>query len=372
MNEEKRLEELRDYKILDTEPEEALNDISRIASLICETPISLITMVDDKRQWFKAKTGLYQNETPREEAFCQHALSTPEEVLVVEDSWLDKRFAENPLVTGDPHIRFYAGAPLTTPNGNVLGTLCVIDKKPRPLKDNQKQALQFLAAKAMEYLNTRKMLLLQNEELQMNAARLKKLTDRTPGAIFQSRMTAGGENVFDFISEGIVEIHPDLDFEFIKNNPRAVFENTHPDDLEFVRDSIEKSHHEGTDWYAEYRVINKDKVIRWHQGKARVEKEENGETIWYGSIQDISVHREYETTLEQMASDISHVLRRPVATMLGLVNIFNDFDNEVPNEVYEVINMIKVVSEELDNYTRKLDEAYQHKIRKIDLRKIEK
>ena len=240
------------------------------------------------------------------------------------------------------------------------------------IKENQKQALQLLAAKAMEYLNTRKMLLEQNKELQMNATRLKKLTDSTPCAIFQSRRTPGGESVFDFISEGIIEIHPDLSLDDIKNNPNAVFENTHPDDIDFVRESIQKSHEQGTEWYAEYRVMNKDNKIRWHQGRASVEKQKNGDTIWYGTIQDITVHREYEADLEQMISDISHVMRRPVATMLGLVNIFKDFDHEMPKEVYEVVSLIRQVSEEFDKYIRKLDSVYQQKIKNIDLRKIEK
>ena len=115
MNEQNRLQELKSYKILDTLPEKELDELAEIASVICDTPISLVSFIDEKRQWFKARKGIEAQETPREDAFCQHTLQTPKEVLVVNDPLNDERFKNNPLVLGNPHIRFYAGAPLETP-----------------------------------------------------------------------------------------------------------------------------------------------------------------------------------------------------------------------------------------------------------------
>jgi GAF domain-containing protein len=143
-NETERLVALRSYKILDTKPEEHFDDMTKLAALICGVPISLISLIDTDRQWFKSRFGLDVEETPRAQAFCTHAIMQPK-MFVVPDATQDERFAHNPLVTGNPHIRFYAGAPLAARDGHVLGTLCVIDREPHTLSDAQKQALEILS-----------------------------------------------------------------------------------------------------------------------------------------------------------------------------------------------------------------------------------
>ena len=148
-NEDERLNTLRGYGILDTHPEDRFDELTRLAALICGTPISLISLVDEDRQWFKSKTGLEVSQTPREEAFCAHAIMSAE-VLVVPDASQDPRFATNPLVLGELHVRFYAGAPLTAPNGHHLGALCVIDRVPRQLSPEQLEALRILSGQVMD------------------------------------------------------------------------------------------------------------------------------------------------------------------------------------------------------------------------------
>ena len=149
-----RLAVLRRYAVLDTMPEQALDDLAELASYICEVPIALISLVDEERQWFKARVGLELPETPREFSFCEHALWQTE-LLIVPDATLDARFASNPLVTGEPGIRFYAGAPLVTPEGAVLGTLCVIDRVTRTLTPNQQKSLTMLARQVVARLELR-------------------------------------------------------------------------------------------------------------------------------------------------------------------------------------------------------------------------
>jgi PAS domain S-box-containing protein len=135
--------------------EAAYDDIIRLAAETCDVPIALITLVDGSRQWFKARIGLQVAETPREVAFCAHAIKSPQEIFIVEDATADPRFALNPLVTGDPGIRFYAGAPLVTSTGAALGTVCVIDRQPRTLEPNQLELLRFLAQQVIEKLEQR-------------------------------------------------------------------------------------------------------------------------------------------------------------------------------------------------------------------------
>jgi CheY-like chemotaxis protein len=150
-----RLAALDGLQILDTPPEAAFDALTRLAASSFDVPIALISLVDDHRQWFKSRVGLQATETAREHAFCGHAIANPGEVMLVPDATQDARFAGNPLVTGDPSIRFYAGAPLVTSTGHALGTLCVIDSKPRTLTPAQVTQLRALADQVVGHLEER-------------------------------------------------------------------------------------------------------------------------------------------------------------------------------------------------------------------------
>ncbi len=154
-NEAKRLKVLWQYDVLDTVPEEIFDDLTELAARICEAPIALISLVDEDRQWFKAKVGVKVSETSRDVSFCAHAIMG-DGLFIVPDATKDDRFRQNPLVTAEPNVRFYAGAPLVTPDGHALGTLCVLDKVPRELRPEQKEALRLLAHHIMTQLELRR------------------------------------------------------------------------------------------------------------------------------------------------------------------------------------------------------------------------
>lgn len=161
--ESKRIESLKSYLVLDTESEEEIDNLTQLASEICETPITLVSLIDENRQWFKSKVGLEANETSRDVAFCAHAINETDELFIIEDARKDKRFFDNPLVTGSPYVIFYAGVVLKSDEDLPLGTLCVIDNSPRKLSDKQIRSLKTISKQIMNLLNYKKSMRKQEE-----------------------------------------------------------------------------------------------------------------------------------------------------------------------------------------------------------------
>jgi len=159
-----RVAALDRYAILDTEPEQSFDDLVILASYVCKTPIAMLSLVDDRRQWFKSKVGVVIRETAREISFCGHAIQQ-EDLFIVPDTLKDPRFKENPMVVGEPHIRFYTGAPIINEEGFALGTLCVIDRQPRELDSDQKEALWALSRLALGQMELRQNLQLLKQAL---------------------------------------------------------------------------------------------------------------------------------------------------------------------------------------------------------------
>lgn len=155
-SEEKRLTALRSYSILDTFPEKEYDDITRLASQICQTPVSQITLVDSKRQWYKSNFGVDIKEVPREVGFCSHTINNPDGVLVVPDMRIDQRFVDNPFVKNIPHAVFYTGVSLVSPEGYPIGSICVIDLEPRELSTSQVEALKSLSNQIINLFELRK------------------------------------------------------------------------------------------------------------------------------------------------------------------------------------------------------------------------
>lgn len=272
--ETRRLEALRGYDILDTAPELAFDDLANLAAVICETPIALISFVDENRQWFKSHIGLKEQETPRDISFCAHAINEPTELLEVRDSRENELFYDNPLVTGDTQMIFYAGFPLVDPEGNALGTLCVIDHSPKELKEKQKEALRSLARQVVSQLEFRKSIQDRNkqnlhlvEQMKAKAETEQKLNELNL-LHEQTEKTANiGSWYLDLLTDKLhwsdeaYHIH-----ELIPGHPLTLQESVkfyHKESLPTINQAIKRGIEHGEAWDLELRLVTGNKKEKW-------------------------------------------------------------------------------------------------------------
>lgn len=317
-NEAERLTVLRSYRVLDTVGAQAFDDLTRLAAELCGTPIALISLVDGERQWFKSRVGLQVTQTPREHAFCAHAILRPEEVMLVPDATSDPRFAGNPLVTGAPGIRFYAGAPLVTPGGHALGTLCVIDNTPRALPAAKVETLAALARLVVAQL-----------ELHRLAQRLEEDHERLALALAGSRLAmfdwdvASGriqlsEQWADMVGGPPAETHTRVD---------ALRALVHPEDVPALDQAVRALLDGGVEYYdVQHRVRDGRGGWTWIRSRAKVmARDEHGRAQRIlGTNVDISERKRLEQLKADFISVASHELRTPLTSLAVSLNLLRE------------------------------------------------
>jgi PAS domain S-box-containing protein len=290
--ERNRLKSLHRYGILDTAAEPGFDEIAQVAALHLGAPISAVSFVDEDRQWFKASVGLGVSETPRSASFCAHAM-VGDDVFVVPDATADDRFKANPLVTGDPAIRFYAGAPIRSPEGAPLGAVCVIDTRARPegVTPAQSALLRMLAGQVETQLRLRQLLREQSMLTSRQAAR-NAAGDGREGALLDA---------FDMADVGWWDwdIAGDLVFanaemamaygvpveEAARGMPITRFlGGVHPEDLGFLRESIDDSLATGGRFREEYRVVGANGTLTWIAARGRCQHDEAGRPIRFAGV----------------------------------------------------------------------------------------
>ncbi|MEX0833826.1 MAG: ATP-binding protein [Actinomycetota bacterium] len=352
--EAQRIEALRRYGILDTPPDEAFDDLTRLASHICKTPISLINLVDEQRIWSKSNVGMLATQVPRDLSFDEHAIANPDELLVVEDTSKDSEFSDNPLVNSDPKIKFYAAAPLVTPEGHVIGTLCVMDRKTRTLSADQAAALWALSRQAMARLELRRNVTelqqsieeqqMTTEALQEAEAKFRSLVETVPAVVYMDSLDAVSSNIY--ISPQVTELLGYTPEEW-REDPDMWPKVLHPDDSDKAMADVE-SLQPREKWALEYRMIAKDGRVVWVHDEAVIVVDEVGRPLcWQGVWLDITERKQAEQDLRRAVEElrrldevkntllhaVSHDLRSPITSMLGsAVTLEREEANLSPNE----------------------------------------
>jgi PAS domain S-box-containing protein len=299
-NEAARLTALRSLEVLDTAPEAAFDELVALAAHICQTPIALISLVDEGRQWFKAKVGWGCCATPREVSFCAHTILEPD-LFVVADAAADPRFADNPLVTSPPGVRFYAGAPLVTPDGHALGALCVMDRRPRELTAEQRQALCTLShvvvsqlrfrSDLMERKRTEEALRQSEQRWRESEQRWRNLTEALPQLVW----SAMPDGACDYFSTQWTEHTGIAEAELLG---WRWLETLHPEDREPTRQFWLESVAGRRPYDVEYRVRRRDGEYRWFKTRGVPIRDNSGNIVkWFGTCTDITDLRQTEEAL---------------------------------------------------------------------------
>lgn len=292
-NESQRLAKLLSYNILDTEGETAYDDITRLVADICDVPIAVVSLVDRDRQWFKSVQGLQANETSREVSFCAHAILQPEEIMVVPDATQDPRFLDNPLVTGEPYIRFYAGAPIVTSDGFALGSLCALGTQPRELSETQRRSLAALSRLVINQIEQRETLQKVQQKIKRERT-LERLINKSPGMMFQFRMTPDGESSMPYVSDRCEEIYGYTASE-LQADAGLALNSTIPEHQATMQQAIQTSAATMTGFDHSVAIVDRQGQQKWIQIQSTPEREADGSIVWTGVLMDITER----TTLEQ-------------------------------------------------------------------------
>jgi len=403
-DEAQRLATLREYEVLDTLPEEAFDDLTLLAAHICQVPIALVSLVDEKRQWFKSRVGMEPSETPRDEAFCAHTILHKDEVLEINDARVDPRFAANPLVTGGPLVRFYAGAPLVAPDGHSLGALCGMDRVPRVLTRDQVSALQALSRGVVAQLELRRRTatlakvvkehensgqrLRQNVEqlaaAEREAKRLLEVAEKSRRALLsvledekrtgqslresEERfrqmtdsidevfwMTDPGRNALLFISSAFERIWGRT-CKSLYESPGIWEQSIHPDDHDRVLAEITRRQETG-DFDETYRIARPDGSIRWIHDRAFPVLDASGAVIRIAGVaQDVTERKDLEArffraqrleSIGTLASGIAHDLNNILAPIMMAGSLIRESDTKE-----EIERTLAVVESSVDRGAR--------------------
>ncbi|MBK7058630.1 MAG: diguanylate cyclase [Leptospiraceae bacterium] len=322
-NEPERQGELDSFKIIDSEEKADFDFLTQMAAEICGTPIALISFITKERQWFLSHRGLTAHETPRDVAFCAHAILKPDEIFEIEDARKDDRFFDNPLVSGEPNVVFYAGVPLVSNNGFPLGTLCAIDREPKKLSEQQRNALKGLARQTIQLLELRRQTI-NLGEVNKSLQKVEFLLNESHKSNKTGAWELDIETGKTLWTEGVYQIHEvSTDFPREKSNGLDFY---HPDDLVIIVSALESTIQTGDPFDVTCRIKTAKQNDRWVRVQGKVfEGNENKKTI-VGTFQDVTEHLLSEK-IKARQNFILSIVNKLQQTFISESNIAEVFDS---------------------------------------------
>ncbi|RYD44690.1 MAG: GAF domain-containing protein [Sphingomonadales bacterium] len=329
-----RLATLREYRIMDTAPEPAFDRVTKMVADLYDAPIALVSLVDDCRQWFKSSYGLDAAETPRDMSFCQYVIAEDRPVVIT-DVMGDERFRDNPLVTGDPFIRFYAGVPLRAYNGAILGTLCVIDRKERGgLDDRDIARLEDFAAIIMAEADLRRIVAERDEARRT----LERALDFSAIAAWRYDTRTGALRW-----RGAAAELWGSDFDTVLTNSEAVFDRIHPDDLPMVRAALAESIAAGTPYSVEHRLQHPERGVRWlaNRGDWDVQADE---AVLTGVSIDITEQKSRQENANLLMRELHHRMRNLFATVSAIISLTRHAARDVDDYVERITSRLDALN----------------------------
>jgi PAS domain S-box-containing protein len=360
INEPERIKTLEDYEVLYSLPEKEFDEITEMAALICQMPISLISLIHSEKQWFKSKIGINMPEVPTEFSFCVHTIKDPENVMVVEDPKTDDRFRDNHLINNVLKFQYYAGAALVSPNGQAIGTLCVLDKQKRELNENQLRSLKILANCVITQLELRKKNIIQKRFLDLMDKQLTAITDQTADVI----ITLDRDLAITFINRGDFDLR---NYKTPENNILNIIDSDyHPD----FRSEVNEVFENGKTSQLLVKANFPGQKEIWLQCRLAPLSDHEGKITEILVIaSDITIQtraeeteKQYARTLEEMVFMLSHKIRRPVLTCQGLIQLIDkSMINETDLKI--IANYFRETVHELGKVTSEMTEFVNNNIK---------
>jgi PAS domain S-box-containing protein len=355
-----RLEALLGYRILDTPPEQAFDDLVELAAAVCYTPVAAIALVDDRRSWLKAKRGIDLTELPRDSALSAETLQHLD-VFVVRDALADERYHESSVVLAG--FRFFAGMPLVSPEGHALGTVCVLDERPRDLSPTQKDALRAIARQAMSQLELRRV----SEAESLARYRFRALVEQLPGGVYIENLGASSGSYFSPQIERLTGYSA----EEWASEDDFFSQVLHPEDRDRVLGEFAQAHEARRPIQIEYRVVAKDGRVVWIQDNAAVARDDEGQPLHLqGFMADVTARKQNDLELDEERSRLLERERAQNERLRGLDRLKDEFvalvSHELRTPLTSIRGYLELVLDDAEQLTSEHKEFLQIVDRNVD------